>query len=73
MAAASGEKTREELQGVAEIKDRKHFRKQYLEALLSSELLERTIPDKPRSSKQRYRITAAGRAVLEKAEKESQS
>jgi ATP-dependent DNA helicase RecG len=40
--------------------------------LLSAELLERTIPDKPRSPKQRYRTTAAGRAILEKAEKERQ-
>jgi ATP-dependent DNA helicase RecG len=72
-AAASGEKTREELQIVAEIKDREHFRKEYLEALLSAELLERTIPDKPRSPKQRYRTTAAGRSVLENSDKESQS
>jgi len=71
-AAALGEKTREELQAAAEIKDREHFRKQYLEALLSTDLLERTIPDKPRSPKQRYRTTAAGRAVLENAEKERQ-
>ena len=72
-AAASGEKTREELQIAAEIKDREHFRKEYLEALLSAELLERTIPDKPRSPKQRYRTTAGGRSVLENSDKESQS
>ena len=72
-AAASGEKTREELQIAAEIKDREHFRKEYLEALLSAELLERTIPDKPRSPKQGYRTTAAGRSVLENSDKESHS
>ncbi|MBE3038268.1 MAG: hypothetical protein IMZ62_05605, partial [Chloroflexi bacterium] len=72
-AAASGEKTREELQIAAEIKDREHFRKEYLEALLSAELLERTIPDKPRSPKQGYRITAGGRSVLENSDKEPQS
>jgi len=66
-----GEKTRDELQVVAEIKDREHFRKQYLEVLISADLLERTIPDKPRSPKQRYRITPAGLAVLEKREKEA--
>jgi len=69
-AAASGEKTREELQAAAEIKDREHFRKQYLEALLTAELLERTIPDKPNSPKQRYRTTPAGRIILEKRERE---
>jgi ATP-dependent DNA helicase RecG len=64
--AATGEKTREELQAAAEIKDREHFRKQYLEILLSTEFLERTIPDKPRSPKQRYRITLLGRQILNK-------
>ncbi len=70
--AASGEKPRQELQAAAEIKDREHFRKQYLEALLSAGLLERIIPEKPRSPKQRYRTTQAGRAVLEDAEKRPQ-
>jgi len=28
-------------------------------------LIEMTIPDKPQSSKQKYRLTAAGRALLE--------
>jgi ATP-dependent DNA helicase RecG len=69
-AAVAGEKTREELQAAAEIKDREHFRKQYLEPLLSAELLERSIPDKPRSPKQRYRTTAAGCSVLESSDKE---
>ena len=71
-AAASGEKTRDELQTVAEIKDRKHFRKQYIAALLASEFLERIIPDKPSSPKQRYRTTPAGRALLANAEKDTQ-
>jgi ATP-dependent DNA helicase RecG len=72
-AAASGEKKREELQSAAKIKDREHFRKRYLEALITSELLERTIPDKPRSPKQRYRSTAAGRTALANAEQETPS
>jgi ATP-dependent DNA helicase RecG len=68
-AGAAAEKTREELQSAAEIKDRKHFRKQYIDVLLASGFLERSIPDKPSSPRQRYRTTAAGRAVLEKAGK----
>lgn len=72
-AAVVGEKTREELQAAAGIKDREHFRKQYLEALLSADLLERTIPDKPRSPRQRYRTTPAGCAVLEKRDKEAEA
>jgi hypothetical protein len=65
-AAAQGAKSREELQRAAGIKDREHFRKAYLERLLSSGWLERTIPDKPRSRMQRYKTTEAGLAVLKK-------
>jgi predicted nuclease of restriction endonuclease-like (RecB) superfamily len=72
-AATSDEKKREELQAAAKNKDREHFRKRYLEVLIALELLERTIPDKPRSSQQRYRTTAAGRTVLAHAEKETPS
>ena len=63
-AAAAGEKTREELQAAAEIKDRSYFRKQYLEFLFAANLLEPTIPAKPRSPNQAYRITEAGRTFL---------
>ena len=60
-----GEKTREELQSAADIKDREHFRKEYLKALLASGLLEMTIPNKPRSSLQKYRLTAKGKKAIE--------
>ena len=69
--AALEEKTREELQIAAGINDREHFRKHYLQLLLSSGLLERTVPDKPKSPKQRYVTTAAGRAMIEKSDRES--
>ena len=64
-AASTGEVTREQLQSAAGMKDREHFRKEYLSVLLDSGLLEMAIPDKPRSSKQRYRLTQKGRALLE--------
>lgn len=44
--------------------DRTKFRDQVVAPLLEAGLLEMTIPDKPRSSKQQYRITEAGRAQL---------
>jgi hypothetical protein len=44
--------------------DRTKFRDQVIAPLLEAGLLEMTIPDKPRSSKQQYRITEAGRAAL---------
>ena len=65
--AALKEKTREELQVATGINDREHFRKHYLQPLLSAGLLERTIPDKPKSPKQRYVTTEAGRAMIEKS------
>jgi ATP-dependent DNA helicase RecG len=37
-----------------------------LSPLIECGLLEATIPDKPQSSKQKYRLTAMGRAILEK-------
>ncbi|MDQ1270032.1 MAG: ATP-dependent helicase RecG [Thermodesulfobacteriota bacterium] len=50
--------------------DRTKFRHQVLNPLIEAGLIEMTIPDKPRSSKQQYRTTAAGRHVLENADKE---
>jgi len=49
--------------------DRTKFRDQVLAPLLDAGLLEMTIPDKPRSSKQQYRTTDAGRAALATANK----
>jgi hypothetical protein len=68
-AAARLPRSRDELQTSAGIKDREHFRKAYLEPLLSAGWLERTIPDKPRSRLQRYRTTAAGERALSQAVK----
>lgn len=70
-ATAVSEQTREALQATARIKDREHFRREYLEPLLSAGLLERTIPDKPRSSRQKYRLTPAGRALLAETQRGS--
>ena len=44
--------------------NRTKFRQQVLNPLLEAGLIEMTIPDKPRSSLQRYRTTAAGRSAL---------
>ena len=44
--------------------DRTKFRNQLLKPLLESGWLAMTIPDKPMSSKQKYRLTAAGKTLL---------
>jgi ATP-dependent DNA helicase RecG len=43
------------------IADRKYFRLDFLVPAMEAGLVEMTIPDKPRSSKQRYRLTDLGR------------
>ncbi|NOQ45145.1 MAG: transcriptional regulator [Desulfobulbaceae bacterium] len=55
---------------IAERSDRTKFRNQVLKPLLNEDLLEMTIPDKPMSSKQKYRLTKKGRVVLDEIEKE---
>ncbi|HOJ12742.1 MAG TPA: hypothetical protein PK733_19425 [Clostridiales bacterium] len=46
------------------LKDAEYFRKSYLKPALLSGLIEMTIPNKPKSSKQKYRITDLGKKVL---------
>ena len=48
--------------------DRTKFRNQVLKPLLEAGWLEMTIPDKPTSSKQKYRLTAKGRNLLAQLE-----
>ncbi len=60
-----GEMSRQELQEGLALKNDEHFRKAYLLPALGSGLVEMTLPDKLRSSKQRYRLTALGRRWLE--------
>jgi len=63
-ADAEAGQTREELQAAADIAHREHFRKAYLEPLVTAGWLERTIPDKPTSPNQKYRLTEKGRTWL---------
>ena len=59
-----GELTRREIMASLGLQDEKHFRTQYQQQGIALALIEMTQPDKPRSSKQRYRLTALGQAVL---------
>ena len=52
--------------GIAGRTDRTKFRNQVLNPLIEAGLLEMTVPDKPRSSKQKYRVTEKGQDLLAK-------
>jgi len=50
--------SRDELQMALGLKDRKSFWKRYLKPALEQGLIEMTIPEKPNSSLQKYRLTS---------------
>ena len=59
-----GEMTRTELMHELSLNHAEHFRLYYLNKGLELELIEMTIPDKPRSRLQKYRLTPLGKQVL---------
>jgi ATP-dependent DNA helicase RecG len=64
LEALQGEMRSGELMEKLRLKDRMHFRMDYLQPALAAELIQMTIPDKPRSSKQKYRLTDKGRQAM---------
>jgi Fic family protein len=56
-----GEMSRETLQNLLQLQDRKSFRERYLQPALAEGFIEMTIPGKPNSRLQRYRLTQKGR------------
>ena len=64
LSAFTGEMTRQQLKAALGLKDDEHFRKAYLLPALKAGLIEMTIPDKPRSSRQKYRLTGKGQDRL---------
>ena len=64
LQVVSGEMTGRDLRRALRLKNDDHFRKAYLIPALQSGLLELTVPDKPRSKNQRYRLSRTGREFL---------
>ena len=63
VSALTGEMGRSELQELLSIKNRDYFRTDYLNPAISQGYIELTIPDKPNSQNQKYRLTAKGIAL----------
>ncbi len=56
-----------ELMEIFDRTNRTKFRDQVIKPLIDEGWIEMTIPDKPTSSKQKYRITEKGRQLLQNA------
>jgi len=60
------EMKRKEIQDALGLKHEVHFRDAYLTPAMEAKVIEMTIPDKPTSSKQKYRLTSKGIVLAEK-------
>lgn len=62
----TGVHTRQYLQDKLKLANRENFRKNYLQPALYEEIIELTIPEKPNSSNQKYRLTEKGILMKDK-------
>lgn len=63
---------RADIQEALGLKHEDYFREAYLVPALQAGCVAMTIPDKPRSSRQKYRLTAKGEALRKRLLKEKQ-
>ena len=64
LLADKGELGNAEIRELMQLKDRTHLRGYYIEPAMAQGLIEYTLPDKPTSSKQKYKITDTGIKLL---------
>ena len=64
LSAMAGELSRVEIQDKLGLSDKRNFKENYLFPALEWGLIEMTIPEKPSSRHQKYRLTQKGKAVL---------
>lgn len=67
----SGTMSRQEMQDKLGLKNAEHFRKHYLVPSLEGGFVAMTIPDKPQSRLQRYRMTTVGQRALDNGGKDA--
>lgn len=64
LIGATGELGNAEIRQLLGLRDRTHLRERYLNPCLEGGWIEMTVPDKPTSRLQCYRLTAEGRGLL---------
>lgn len=64
LSVLNGEMTRKDLQQKLGLLDEKHFREFYQQPAIAAGLMEMTIPDKPNSRLQKYRLTLKGATFI---------
>ena len=64
LAIMEKDMSRQEIQAAVALRGRENFEARYLKPALAAALIERTIPEKPNSRLQKYRLTPKGRAWL---------
>ena len=62
LSVVHDELSRQQLQDALALKSRDNFDKRYLKPAIELKLIEPTIPEKPNSRLQKYRLTQAGQA-----------
>lgn len=63
LGVLTGEIKRQDIQSQLGLTDEKHFRENYQQPAVAMDLIQMTIPDKPRSSKQKYQLTEKGKEL----------
>lgn len=61
----AGEMSRQELQIALGLRNKRSFRKLYLDPAIEAGLVEMTDPESPRSPQQKYRLSPQGRELAE--------
>jgi ATP-dependent DNA helicase RecG len=63
LSVVHGDLSRTEIQEKLKLTDKKNFKENYLKPALEQDLIVMTIPDKPNSSLQKYRLTNKGKSL----------
>jgi len=64
LLAVKGEMSRKQMQDLLKLKGRDNFENLYLKPALQAGVIEMTIPDKPNSRLQKYRLTEKGKKQI---------